>query len=222
MTQRLRQAVAWLIASTVVLSGLLLLYSSASQATPPTNPAMPDVSWAVLQTIVAFGLFDLALLAGLVFARLQARPAALSPKALLAAAAAAAGLSLVLLIALLGWPLTPAILLWTLVLVAGFAVLLALGMVWSARRSRAKPAAPASDPEAQADGVQNVPDPAAEAQAPAPTAEDTTLLSPLVNLLGGDREAAERLVAMEQTLDPNASYRECVARAVYKVVRDRA
>ena len=41
--------------------------------------------------------------------------------------------------------------------------------------------------------------------------------------LGGltREEAAERLVAMQQTLDPGASHRESIARAVYQLVRDR-
>ena len=220
MTRPSRHGLAWLAASAVALAGLLLLYVTSSRSTPPTHPSVPNASWPILQTIVAFALFDAALLAGLIVARLRARPARLSPRALLVTAAIAAGLSLTLLVALLDWPITPSILLWTLVLVAGFAVLLALGLAWSARRDRQKPASPGTTPAPDAAPNDQTLAPAEADPPDSPSDGHADALAPLVALLDGDREAASQRVAVEQTLDPGASYRECVARATYKVLRD--
>lgn len=223
MNDRSRQALAWLATAAIVFLGFLLLYSTASQAQPTTDPARPDVSWPVLQTVVAFALFDVVLLVGLVFARLRSQPTSLSPMVLLITAVVAAILSLALLVIVLDWPLTLGILLWTLVLIAGFALLLTLGMIWSASRRASEPTLPALDKGSQEPFIE---DTFVQATAETPTehqrADDADPLTYLITLLDGDREAAERLVSMEQTLDPAASHKDCVARAIYKLLRDRA
>ena len=233
MNDRLRQALAWLAAAATLFIGLLLLFSTASQANGTPDPARQDLNWAAMQTIVAFVLFDLALLVGLVVARLRSRPTSLSPKALLATAALAALLALAILVVALDWTLNLSDLIWTLVLIAGFGLLLALGMVWLAFR-RGKTLEPV--PPAQAADSLPPAEPAAESQDPVLILDDTLLqseadtqpkpddadpLAYLTTLVGGDQEAAERLVAMQQTLDPGASHRESIARAVYQLVRDR-
>ena len=231
MNDRLRQALAWLAAAVILFIGLLLLFSAASQANGTPDQARQDLNWPALQTIVAFVLFDLALLVGLVVARLRSRPTSLSPKALLAIAAISAFLALGLLVVVLDWPLNLSDVIWTLVLIAGFGLLLALGMVWLAfRRGRVpeqlQPAhdADSSQPaETTAESQDPVPDGTflqseVDTQ-PEPDAADP--LAYLTTLVGGDQEAAERLVAMQQTLDPGASHRESIARAVYQLVRDR-
>ena len=240
MNDRLRQALAWLAAAVILFIGLLLLFSAASQANGTPDPARQDLNWPALQTIVAFVLFDLALLVGLLVARLRSRPTSLSPKALLAIAAIAAFLALAILVVALDWTLNLSDLIWTLVLIAGFGLLLALGMVWLAfRRGKApEPLQPAHDadslPPAQAADPSPPAETAAESQDPIlddtllqseadtqPKPDDADPLAYLTTLVGGDQEAAERLVAMQQTLDPGASHRESIARAVYQLVRDR-
>ena len=86
MNDRPRQALAWLSAAAIVFIGLLLLFSAANQASGTPDPARQDLNWPALQTIVAFVLFDVALLVGLLVARLRSRPTSLSPKALMATA----------------------------------------------------------------------------------------------------------------------------------------
>ena len=232
MNDRHRQALAWLAAAAIVFIGLLLLFSAANQASRLPDPARQDLNWPALQTIVAFVLFDVALLVGLLVARLRSRPTSLSPKALMATAALAALLALALLVVALNWPLNLADLIWTFVLIAGFGLLLALGMVWSAFRrdktpERLQPAhdldtSPPAQTAAESQGpVLDEPWLQSEAEAP-PEHDDAGPLAYLTTLVGGDQEAAERLVAMQQTLDPGASHRESIARAVYQLVRDRA
>lgn len=242
MNDRLRQALAWLAAAVILFIGLLLLFSAASQANGTPDPARQDLNWPALQTIVAFVLFDVALLVGLLIARLRSRPTSLSPKALLAIAAISAFLALGLLVVVLDWTLNPSDVIWTFVLIAGFGLLLALGMVWLAfrRGKAAEPLQPVHDadslPPAQAADSSPPAETAAESQNPIRILDNTLLqsetetqpehdasdpLAYLTTLVGGDQEAAERLVAMQQTLDPGASHRESIARAVYQLVRDR-
>jgi hypothetical protein len=231
MNDRFRQALAWLAAAAIVFIGLLLLFSAASPANGTPDPARQDLNWPALQTIVAFVLFDLALLVGLLIARLRSRPTSLSPKALLATAAIAALLALAILVVALDWPLNLSDLIWTFVLIAGFGLLLALGMVWLAfRRGKApKPVQPAHEadslPPAETAAESRDPildDTLPESEADTqPKPDDADPLAYLTTLVGGDQEAAERLVAMQQTLDPGASHRESIARAVYQLVRDR-
>jgi len=232
MNDRPRQALAWLAAAAIVFIGLLLLFSAASQASGTLDPARQDLNWPALQTIVAFVLFDVALLVGLLVARLRSRPTSLSPKALMATAALAALLALGLLVVVLDWPLNLSDLIWTLVLIAGFGFLLALGMVWLAFRTGRTPEslqpthdADTSQPaQAVAEAQDRIPDDTL-LQSEAGTQsehDDADPLAYLTTLVGGDQEAAERLVAMQQTLDPGASHRESIARAVYQLVRDRA
>jgi hypothetical protein len=40
----------------------------------------------------------------------------------------------------------------------------------------------------------------------------------LLTVLQGDRETAERMVALEKTLDPGATDRKAIARAAYRVM----
>ena len=229
MNDRPRQALAWLAAAAIVFIGLLLLFSAANQASRLPDPARQDLNWPALQTIVAFVLFDLALLVGLLVARLRSRPTSLSPKALLAMAALAAFMALALLVFALDWPLNLSDLIWTFVLIAGFGLLLALGMVWLAfRRGRTpEPLQPMHDVDSSQPAQ-------AATESQDPILDDTLLqteaetqpaaadpLAYLTTLVGGDQEAAVRLVAMQQTLDPGASHRESIARAVYQLVRDR-
>lgn len=233
MNDRLRQSLAWLAATAILFIGLLLLFSAASQANGTADPARQDLNWPALQTIVAFVLFDVALLVGLLVARMRSRPAGLSPRALLATAAIAAFLALAILVVVLDWPLNLSDLIWTFVLIAGFGLLLALGMVWLAFRRGKAP-----EPVQPAQAADSLPpaEPAAESQDPVlilddtlpeseadtqPKPDDADPLAYLTTLVGGDQEAAERLVAMQQTLDPGASHRESIARAVYQLVRDR-
>jgi len=207
MNDRPRQALQWLAAAAIVFIGLLLLFSAANGAGGTADPARQDLNWPVLQTIVAFVLFDLALFAGLLIARLRSRPTRLSPSGLLATAVVAALLALWLLVAALDWSLNSADLLWTLVLIAGFGLLLALGMVWLAfRRNRSW--TPERPQPVFDDGS-------------LPHAEADPLIY-LTTLVGGDQDTAERLIALEQTLDPGASHRECIDRAIYKLARDQA
>jgi hypothetical protein len=203
-----------------------------------------------LQTIVAFVLFDIALLAGLLLARLRSRPTSLSPRGLLILAAIASFLALALLIIVLDWPLAPADLLWTLVLISGFGFLLALGVAWSTWRASSEPVQPALDavepqtvqspaePGAVADdeptaqemvepSANAATEPSTDAPTPEPSVDDPPPsrddpLAYLTALLDGDAGAAERLVAHEQALDPGASHKECIARAIYKTVRTSA
>lgn len=240
MNDRLRQALAWLAAAAIVFIGLVLLFSVSSQPGRVPDPARQGVNWPVLQTIVAFVLFDLALLVGLLVARLRSRPTSLSPVALLATAAIAAFVALGLLVFALDWPLNLSDLIWTFVLIAGFGLLLALGMVWLAFRSGRTPEPLQPTHDADSLPPTETADPSLPAEEEAgsqdPILDDTLLksesdtqpehdaadpLAYLTALVGGDQEAAERLVAMQQTLDPGASHRESIARAVYQLVRDQ-
>lgn len=247
MTDRSRQAWLWLAVAAILFLGLLLLFLAAQSADETATQASQDLSWPVLQTMVAFVLFDVALLAGLLLARLRSRPASLSPRGLLILAAAASFLALALLAIVLDWPLAPADLLWTLVLISGFGFLLALGVAWSTWRASSEPVQPTLDaaepqpvqspaePDAVADdeptaqamaepSVDTAEEPATYAPAPEMSVDDPSPsrdepLAYLTGLLDGDSAAAERLVAHEQTLDPGASHKECIARAIYKTVR---
>ena len=240
MNDRLRQALAWLAAAAILFIGLLLLFSAASQANGTPDPARQDLNWPALQTIVAFVLFDVTLLVGLVVARLRSRPTSLSPKALLAIAAFAAFLALVILVVVLDWTLNLSDVIWTLVLIAGFGLLLALGMVWLAFRSGRDPELmqPARDASSLTPAQAADPSPPAEtaAESQDPILDDTLLqseaetqteqdaadpLAYLTTLVGGDQEAAERLVAMQQTLDPGGVQRDRIARPGREFVHDR-
>lgn len=219
MNDRLRQALTWMVVAAIVFVGLLLLYYVADQVRPPTNPSRPDVSWLVLQTIVAFVLFDLTLLAGLIVARLGSWPAILSPRALLTIGAIMAFLSLGILVIVLDWPFALTILLWTLLLIAGFALLLSIANVWLVFREGSKPARPAPDTGTKEPVVEGFP---AEPPAPPPaepSSEDAgDSMADLIALFNGDRETAERAVALEKTLDPGASDREARARVASRLV----
>ncbi len=218
MNDRLRLALAWMLVAAIVFLGLLLLYYVAVQVRPPTDLSRPGLSLPVLQTIVAFALFDFALVVGLVAARLGAWPASLSARALMAIGAIMPIFSLVVLV-LLDWPITLTGLLWTLVLIAGFALLLSIVNAWLVFRSDAESAQPTpaiATPEPIVDDFPAAPSSPPPAGGAADGSGDPMAI--LLTVLQGDRETAERMVALEKTLDPGATDRKAIARAAYRVM----